>query len=160
MNKMNNFLSCLVFICLTNSSLIAQIQKNSGIDIMGNYTNHIIDSCLLMLYPDTDEHVLGSGRNYRYLSFRLAIENRLDTVRIINFGENTTHRPCLMLLLILSNGQILDQSLLCQRSLDSDLVAFKRFFDLHPIREKYQLEIMDIWIQSRKGIIKTDCYIH
>jgi hypothetical protein len=157
---MKHIFCFLLLLCLGSYSLIAQNPKDSGTDITDTFSNHIIDSCLLSLYPNADEHILGHGRNYRYLSFRLAIENKPDSVKIINFGEKSTHRPSLMLVLVISNSKLVNQILLCRHSLDSDFAPLKGFFALYPIKEKYKLEILDIWVQSRKGVIRTDCYIH
>jgi hypothetical protein len=78
-------------------------------------------------------------------SLALAMENKPDTIEVINFGQYTTHTPSLMIILVLSNHKALGQFLFCQQSFDGDLDAFNRFFALYkPIREKYKLEILDI----------------
>lgn len=136
-------------------------QTFTGSDIVDKYTNQVIDSCLLKLYPDADENILGRGRNYRYFSFKGRIENKPDTIEIMNFGDNSTHRPALMLIAVRSNNVLHDEFLLCQQSLAYDLDVFRRFFGLYAsIRESYQLEMIEIWVQSRKGILRTGCYIH
>jgi hypothetical protein len=155
---MMNYKSILsIVIIFNNYSSIAQ----TGSDIKDHFCDSILSAYLLKLYPNPDENILGSGRNYKYLSFRLPIENKSDTVKILNFGENSTHRPSLMLLLIVSGHINSKQVLLGFESIESDLAIIKDFFLLYPdIKKKYKLEILDIWLQSRKGIIKTDCYIH
>jgi len=148
-----------VILLLNNHSAVG--QSPAAADMTDKYLKNIIDSCLLKLYPDSDEHVLENGRNYRYLSFRLTIKDKTDTIEMINFGENSTHRPSLTLLLFISSRELVDQIMLCQRSLESDLKALTDFFSRHePVAERYKLEMIDIWVQSRKGIIKTDCHIH
>ena len=154
---MNYKIIVFIFFILNNYSSTAQLSS----DIKDHFSDSIVSAYLLKLYPNPDENVLGNGRNYKYLSFRLPIEKKIDTIKILNFGENSTHRPSLMLLLIISGNLNSKQLLLGFESLESDLVSIKDFFLLYPdIRKKYKLEILDIWLQSRKGIIKTDCYIH
>jgi hypothetical protein len=153
--KCKLFLSILLI--LYNYSSIAQ----TGNDIRDHFSDSIISAYLLKLYPNRDENVLGNGRNYKYLSFRLPIANKFDTIKILNFGENSTHRPSLMLILIVSRNSSSKQLLLGVKSLELDLVSIKDFFLLYPdLKEKYKFEILDIWLQTRKGIIKTDCYLH
>ncbi|MHA4811760.1 hypothetical protein ACX0G9_26925 [Flavitalea flava] len=146
-----------VFLILSSISSVAQISS----DIKDHFSDSIVSSYLVKLYPSLDENVLGNGRNYRYLSFRLPIENKSDTIEILNFGENSTHRPSLMLVLIVSGNSSSKQLLLGLESLELDLASIKNFFLLYPgVKKRYKLEILDIWLQSRKGVIKTDCYIH
>ena len=156
---MKYIIRILVILLLNNHSAIG--QPSIAADKTDKYLNNIIDSCLLKIYPDSDENVLGNGRNYRYLSFRLTINDKGDTIKMVNFGENSTHRPSLILLLLISKNKLVDEILLCQRPLEIDLKALTNFYFRHdPIAERYKVEMIGIWLQSRKGIIRTDCYIH
>lgn len=154
---MNYKIILFIFFILNSYSSTAQIRS----DIKDHFSYSIISAYLLKLYPNPDENVLGNGRNYKYLAFRLAIENNVDTIKILNFGENSTHRPSLMLILVVSGSSSSKQLLLGLKSLESDLASIKDFFLVYlGIKKKYKLEILDIWLQARKGIIDTDCYIH
>jgi len=156
-NLMNLKIILYPLLILNIFSLKAQFCN----EIKDHFSDSLVSSYLLKLYPDPRENVLGNGRNYRYLSFSLPIKSELDTIKILNFGENSTHRPCLMLLLIVSRNINSKQLLLGLDSLESDLESIKTIFRLYTeIREKYKIEILDIWLQSRKGIIKTDCYLN
>lgn len=153
---MNYKLVLSIVLSLNHYSSIAQTDSN-----LKDHFSDSISAYLLKLYPNPAENVLGNGRNFKYLSFRLPVKNKSDTAEMLNFGENSTHRPSLMLLLIVSGHVNLKQVLLGFESLESDLATIKDFFLLYPdMKEKYKLELLDIWLQSRKGIIKTDCYIH
>jgi hypothetical protein len=144
----------LYFFC---NSIYAQTKS----EINDQFDSSIISKYLLKLYPDTDENVLGSGRHYDYVSFYLPVKTTRDTFKILNFGENTTHRPSLMLILVKSEKSNLREILLGEKSIETDLVILRNLFDSYVALEKnYKLEILDIWLQSRKGIEETSRYLH
>lgn len=147
------YLVFYLFVMFFAKSLMAQNELTKNY-----YIDSIINNFFLLNYPDDD--IKGNGRYYEYNSFRLPIKNRADTIKIINFGENSTHRPRLMMVLITSLNKPIRQYILGKESAEYDLNTLENLFLLFPLQEDFKLEILDIWLQSRKGILKTNCYIH
>lgn len=67
-----------------------------------------------------------------------------------------------MLVMKMADNVAEEHFVLGKKSLEEDLITIQQLFSSLPttVKEKYKLEVMDIFLQSRLGIGQTSCYIH
>ncbi len=133
------------------------------------YNDSIALDYLKDIYPDRNigwsEILLNNKRQkvrnfHSQVCFRLpAVSN--DTIVAVSFGINSDHEPCFMLV-IWKNDQNIARVLLGKESLNAEVSSLQNFITnlAHPIEEKYQLELWDLFVKCRQGVSNMPLYIH
>jgi hypothetical protein len=143
-------------------------QKKDIGDSITNHEDSIALSLLVKYFPNdsiaNQELIIDGKKNkikkyYAYLSFSLTL-NKSKKIRIINFGTYAEHNPHFILIMKLSNNIISRSSMLGKEKLEKDLSSLGLFFNSLSVTEKYKLEMLDIFLQTRRGKLITDKYLH
>ncbi len=104
-------------------------------------------------------------RNYNsYVAFELPIQVNditIDTIRVVNFGVTSEHDPCFMLVLHYTNKAV-KHFVLGKAALNNDVKKLQRFLKSLKgrVKENHLIEIWDLFVKCKQGIIFTPLYIH
>jgi hypothetical protein len=146
-------------------------QKRDIYKSADKYSDSLVLSYLISYFPDdsiSKKEITRNGktwnirRYYDYVSFALPIENKSKCIKIVNFGAFIEHSPSFMLIMRMSGYFAVEHFVLGQESLEKDLITIQKMFSSlsNEVQEKYKLEVMDIFLQSKRGITQTSCYLH
>jgi hypothetical protein len=128
-------------------------------------------SCLKKIYPNENflEREVARGNSidtvrnyYHYNSFSLSFGRDNEDLVIINFGAFIEHSPVYMLVFKVTGQNFGNQLLLGNQSLENDLKSLQSVFCCWglKINEECKIEILDIYLQSKQGKLKTSIYKH
>ncbi len=110
---------------------------------------------------DTINGKVKVGRDYYcYMSFRLQLHDS-STVFLMNFGAyDSEGKNYIMVVDKLANKKFF--FFLGENSFEEDLNKLSTYFKSKgkELKEKYKLEICDLFLRSRRGQIETPKYIH
>lgn len=145
-------------------------QKPDAYKAVTNYEDSVILRLLTKYYPGdsiSKKHIVINGeikdikKYYGYLSFRLPI-NKSGEIRIINFGTYSEHNPNFMLVLKCFGDKKEESFVLGKNNLEEDLKLLDNLFSsfLQAVDEKYKLEILNLFLQCKQGILQTHCFIY
>ena len=99
---------------------------------------------------------------YGYLSFRLALDKNFE-VRVINFGTYSEHNnPNFMLVLKYCEDNLEESFVLGRNNLEKDLKQLNNFFSFFfkTEDEKYKLDILYLFLQCKRGVLRTNTFIY
>ena len=163
-----NCIKCLLMLSLVISSIFCSGQKNIDYQTIDNYSDSIALSYLMQFYPTDSlakKEILIDGavqkvkRYYSYLSFNLPFKYR---IKVISFGALIEHTPSFMLVIRKLDNNAEEHFVLGRTSLEEDLMRIHQLFSSLPsqVSDKYKLEILEIFLQCKRGITQTARYIH
>lgn len=165
--RYKQFFSVIFFGIMFNYSFA---QKSNSCKTITKNEDSVILSLLVKYFPNdsiSNKHLIINGKindiqkYYGYLSYRLSL-NKNAEIRIVNFGTYIEHNPNFMLVIKMSDNNIEDSFVLGKGKLEDDLQLIEKLFSssLNTVNENYKLEILEIFLQSRLGVLQTKCYIH
>lgn len=137
------------------------------------YSDSIVLKYLNSTYPNDSlgwSQIILKGKKqavrnyYDYLAFSLPVKMEkvgTDTIKMINFGPNADHRPCFTLVLHKSDN-VTDYFILGRETFISDILKLQNFTSKlgGEVKEKCLIEIWDLFVKCRQGIIYTPLYVH
>ena len=165
--RYKKYLFVIVFGLMSNYGFS---QKPDGCKNITNYEESVILRLLIKYYPSdsiSKKHLVINGKinnikkYYGYLSFRLPI-NKNEEIRIINFGTYSEHNPNFMLVLKRFGDNLEESFVLGKNNLEQDLKLLDNLFSsfLKGVDEKYKLEILNLFLQFKQGVLQTHCFIY